>query len=431
MREIVMRRERSCLQHLVVLGVVLAAVASSGFAQDEPEPVEVEVTLRGGQEFTADLIRAEPNAIILRRGDEEQSHPVKDIHPWALFEIRLLAMGFKNPRIFVEYGRQELNWYDDTHEAEKWFKRALDRDEGLQDLVQTARDNPQKPVDINPDAATEDQKFRQSDPEVDQAILELTDGWHELIKDKINKNCVKVETEHFLIFTTWKKADHKALGKVCEKLYSRLCKEFDISKKSNIWTPKLPIYVFWTEREFDRFNVICGLRPRGIRAGGYCWSRLGVTYVVLNQVKYSGASKKESQMWFFEVLVHETTHAFNTRYLTNIRPPRWFDEGTAELMAAELVPGCYADRWWRSATRYVRDGSVSIEHNFDRFRGGRLDYAVMQSIVRFMMFKKKKQFITFYKLCKQGMDQYEALEEAYGWSYTELVDHWLSASRKM
>lgn len=423
--------------HKFVWGLAAAAMVLSLIGlgargqQAEPEPVEVEVTMRDGKEFTADLVKVEEAQVTFKLRGKEVIHPIEDIHPWSVFEIRSLAMGFDNPRIFVEYGRQELNWYEDEEEAEMWFKRALDRDKSLHKLVKVIRSNPEKPVDVNPDAEVEGQKFRQSHPDAEAAILELVDGWHEVIKEKVKSECAKIETDHFLIYTTWDKRDHRALAKVCEKLYSRLCKEFDINRKHNIWSPKLPIYVFWTEREFNRFNVNCLLRPSGIRAGGYCWSRMGVTFVVLNQVKYSQLTKAEAQQWFFELLVHETTHAFNARYLSDIKLPTWYNEGIAELMAAELVPGCRADKWWRSATRYVRDGSVDIETNFDRFRGSRLDYAVMQSLVRYMMFKKKKEFITFYKLLKDGMDQDDALKEAYGVTRQELVDKWLHAARAM
>ena len=414
---------------MALLGLCPAAAVADPGDDDLPE---LDIVLLNGSRLTANVVSAGENSAILSVRGTRKTYPASELHPWSLFEIRRLEQAKANPRMYVEYGRQELDQeFPEPEEADEWFERAVAIDAELQALVDQVKDNPAAPVDTNPDDAVEGQKFRQSDPVLTAAIEELSEGWFELIKKKVDRNCARVETDHFVIYTTWKKADHKALGRVCEKLYERLCKEFDIPADAMIWSSKLPVFVFWTEREFGLF-VEHGLtfpgRSRMLQAGGFCYTSMGATYVVLNEVKDVGRSKKEAQMWFYEVLVHETTHAFNARYLSDIRLPTWFNEGIAEFMAADLVPGCRADKYWRKATRYVRERHINVSDNFERFQGGG-HYFVVQSLVRFMAHKKKSEFIAFYKLLKEGKDQETALLEAYGWDLDDLLEKWERAAR--
>ena len=417
---------------MVVAWAMLAGAADAQMRRERDEDKEVSLALMNGNLVEGDFVRADEKEVVIKVNGVDRVVKVEDAHPTDLFDFRVWVIARDNPRIFIEYGRRLLTGrFADKAMADDWFRKALAVDKSLQTLIDEVRQNPDRPVDVNPHAKVEGQKFRQSDPEMEKAVLEVSEGWYRLITQRVNKTCARVETEHFLIYTTWKKADHKTLGKQLEKLYSTLCGKFDIPKDKNIWTPKMPIYCFWQRTEFERFYVEAYDRASP-PAAGLCGHRLSFTYVILNQMRHPGRSVAQDRQWFYEVLVHETTHAFNNRYLSDIHLPTWFNEGIAEYMAASLVPGCMADGDWRVATRYVRDGLVDVSHNFERFGNSRLDYAVVQSMVRYMLHKKNKtKFIAFYKLLKAGKSQKEALHEAYGWDEAELIDRWMKASRRM
>jgi len=403
-------------------------------AADNPDTdklIPVDIKLLNGTMHKGKLLNVTETDVHVLVDDAPRTFAIADIHPWSLYWVRRMAIARNNPRVFVEFGRIYLE-HEDPEEADEWFDRALAVDETMDALVSQARQDPAAPIDVNPDAEVEGKKYRETDPAVEAAGTELADGWHKLILDRISKKCERIETPHFIIYSTYKKQDNKTLPRILEKLYAALCRQFTVPRGQNIWSPKLPIFAFWRKSEYGTF-IMEGMtspnRARLLNAGGLCGSQMGLTYVILNEVNLEGASQAEAVKWFCEVLVHETTHAFNSRYLSDIRLPMWFDEGIAEYMAAELVPGCRADKWWRSATRYVRTGRVDVRDNLERFGGSYLDYATMQSLVRYMMARKGKQFVKFYELLKAGKSQSDALKEAYGWDEDELIDRWLRSAK--
>ncbi|MHC4562620.1 MAG: peptidase MA family metallohydrolase [Planctomycetota bacterium] len=407
---------------------------SAGDKADKDDALTVEVTLLTKTVVEGDLVMADDKEVVLTVGGAQRTIPIEEIHPLSLFYLRREILARDNPRIFVEWGRQFLDLpYPREESAQYWFDKALAIDPTMISLVEQARKDPATPIKPDPNVEMEVGKHQPSSPEVEKATLELAEGWHQFILKNVNKKVHLIETEHFLVYSTWDKDNDRGLAKCVEKLYKALCKQFTVPKGTNIWCPKLPIYAFWRERDYKEFvmkGFLSSHRYQLTRAGGFCFTELGTAYVVLNYVNIPGESKETSREWFYELLVHETTHAFNGRYLSDVHLPTWYNEGIAEYMAATLVPRSRAARWWKLGTRYLLDERIDVAANFEQFRGSMADYLGMQSMVRYMMHgKKKKKFIQFYKLLKAGKSQEDALMEAYGWDFDDLEEKWRRAAR--
>ena len=292
-----------------------------------------------------------------------------------------------------------------------------------------------------PDAVVAEDEPKPTTPSEADLVAKLHEQAGKLVEAQVERWLVKckpfapqmhlVETDHFLICSAWKPVDDEALGKVCEKLYDKLCESFDLTADAVIWPTKLPVVVFWSENQFIRFCQEVDHPNLGDlkQVGGYCGSTLpGMPYVVLNGVNRTVTSDASPKTRFFALLVHETTHAFNAAYL-GINPlPSWFNEGIAEYLSADLVPGCSAGMRWGQATTRAISERTDISPMFDRkqiIATRDLDeYGLAQSVVRFMHAGDRKAFIKFYGLLKQGKMQEAAIVEAYQFDLDGLVERW-------
>ena len=266
-------------------------------------------------------------------------------------------------------------------------------------------------------------KFMPVTKEEIQANRKLAQDWADKAKQTVVKSMHLIETDHFLIYSAWSRSNDAALKRICEKLYSALCKQFAIPRRQNIWAGKCPIYVFWEREHYLKFCKDvdgAGKRsPRLLGAAGYSSQRGSFTYVVLNRVR--------SKQWFYELLVHESTHAFLARYLTNRHVIAWVNEGLAEYMAATLVPRSYASRKYVSATKEAVKNKRSVAHVFKNVTLNAFDYGIAQSFVRYLIHRNRKAFIRFVGLLKQGRSDEQALQEAYGLSREQFLKAWWRA----
>ncbi len=228
-----------------------------------------------------------------------------------------------------------------------------------------------------------------------------------------------LETPHFLIFTEWGRRDDKALADICEKMYRAMCRQFNIPAKQNIWAGKCPIYVFRKNDHYVRFTKALGKAEFAAAAGFQYHQEDGFGYIVMNR---AGTRRR-----FYEVLVHEATHAFIGRYLTNLPVPRWVNEGLAEYMAAMLVPGCQATKTYKKTSREAVKEQRDVGHIFHEVGLNRSDYDIAQSLVRFLIARDRKAFIRFIRFLKEGKGQHEALKDAFNLTAPQLLDAWRQA----
>ena len=210
------------------------------------------------------------------------------------------------------------------------------------------------------------------------------------------------------------------MSDITEKLYTALCAQFDIPAGQNIWAGKCGLYVFWEADHFKKFAHDVDENGPMTGASAYCAFRGdGFCYIVL------GPARRKD--WFYEMLVHESTHAFLGRYLTNHNLPTWVHEGLADYMAATLVPGAWANQKLAEASRQVVRERLDVTHVFKEVGTNSFDYGVAQGLTRFLIARDRKGYIRFITLMKEGTSEDDALKEAFSLTHETLVRDWLKS----
>ncbi len=363
---------------------------------------------------------------LVNRGGQQSTVAIADISPFSLFIARTALMVDRNVYTSLEMLRRKLNIPEGDHDQAKGeLDKILKSRPDLADVIEAIVDDPSDAI-VHPDMGW--------------IIREFADRSLALVEDRINDEVRLIESDHFIIITTWPKANDKGLKRSCEKLYDELIDQFKLDRGDVVWAGKLPVLCFWDETEFADFVVATMPMPPGkkaidtdklSKAGGFCMSYGGLTCVVLNRVQYDGASAAQARQWFYEVLTHETVHAFNKLYTSSVSLPDWLNEGIAEYMAGTLVTGSYASARWLRATRTVIARDINVNYNFEKFGGKLVDYGVCQSFVRYMVSSRSRRenFVEFYSLLKSGVSQEDAMQQAFGWTLDEFQRRWRAAAK--
>lgn len=258
--------------------------------------------------------------------------------------------------------------------------------------------------------------------------------WAERTRQTISSSMHRIETEHFLIFSAWHRTNDRALAQVCEQMYAKLRTQFRIPASQPAWPGQLPVYIFWNRSEFDRFTTeidktdVRSSEQR--RVNGYHATRGPFAYIVINGVSEPGDAPNEATQRFYEVLVHEGTHAFMSGFINRRPIARWADEGVAEFMAALLVPGCEANSKQLESTREAllyRAGDVPKLFGKTDLSG--FDYGIAHSLVRYLIQNDSRAFVRFIEQMKKGQNDEAALKKTYGVTREELLQRWLAHHR--
>jgi hypothetical protein len=258
--------------------------------------------------------------------------------------------------------------------------------------------------------------------------MEKANRWGKQMK-KIAPETHTIETEHFIIYSSWSRSNDKKLASIYEKLYRTLCKQFTIPKEHNIWIGKFPVFAFWKRHDFANFceEVLDIPASTTDRAAGFMGQREEYRFVVLGPVKENRMSKTEARNWFFELLVIESTHAFLSRYISSKHVASWLNEGIAETITADLLPKSRAAIYIKKNHRYLKGVRNDDLMEFLEARNIPLSapaYATAQSLVRFLVKTSKKKFIKMIKEIKSGRTDSETLKSAYGMTYESLLRKW-------
>ncbi len=243
----------------------------------------------------------------------------------------------------------------------------------------------------------------------------------------------RVETEHFVIYTSWPKSDIPALKNIYPRIYAKLCEQFGVLPQEHIWVGKLPVYSFWTEEEYAKFIASCkhtNRSPHLIKAAGFFGVSGSFRYMVLApMVRSKQTSRAKAQARFFDVLAHETSHAFLSRFITEIDIPNWIDEGIAETITATLFPQGNTGYKMKIGHRAIQQSAINLKsvEIMTRMRNIPLDshyYGISQSLVRYMILNDADKFIQLVVDIKNGKSETDALKDAYGVTKIELINSW-------
>ena len=415
-------------RRLALLSMVICGWTASAAWCQAPPAWTLKAYLSTGQEIEGTIYRSGDRDITVRTGRRRGSVPVANLVTWSIeppadADAPWAKLTGAERDVAVGGGALKKRW---PAVAELHFRRAMEADGAVKEKVaQAYTDARQKPPAGLLDGEAPQPSYPKATVEQIRANVAKSAELGEKMKEIAPKTHL-VETEHFWIYSEWPKSDDRALAAVYEKLYKALCKQFDIPADENIWVGKLPVFAFWEKAHYDTFSVSVIKHERGTMAAGYAGHRGPFSFVVLGPVK-GGRSKSRAINWFFELLCHESTHAFVSRYQTMRSIPNWLNEGIAETMSSSLLKKTAAEYRLKMAHKMIKAKQVPDVAQIFTAEHIPLEgpyYGAAQSVVRYLIATDRKKFIALVQAIKNGTAAEQALQDNYGMDYAQLYRNW-------
>ncbi|MBI1312571.1 hypothetical protein GC176_14860 [bacterium] len=224
-----------------------------------------------------------------------------------------------------------------------------------------------------------------------------------------------IESRYYLILTDIPDADAQQYLGYLDTLYDEMCKAFGIPLGSNIWCGKCIVVAFQNRPDFIRFELeMMKNQQNPQQAGGICHGT-GTGRVVISLFKGSFTAR------FATVLVHETSHGFVSRFLSDIRIPSWLNEGMAVWIAGFIVKD--DDTLQKSQRKSI--AAIRQQQTLTGFfEANQIDgdyYGCGSALVDLLIRKDEKKFREFFVDLKKGYPQENALQRAYDLSFDDLA----------
>ena len=407
--------------------VLLFCVSGSWAAAPVPPIKQFTGTCSAGQEVAGPVIKTGAGSVTVRNGKKSQKVYTINLLEWSmeLSDEQKEAIKDKSDTeraIVIGESLLKKKW---RSLAELQFRKAFAADPGCKDAILKAY----KTCRAKPPKDLFDPIERRYSRQRIENVKSNTKTHRELGKkmQAISANTHPIETDHFVIYSDWSKKDDRRLAQIYEKLYGALCKQFAIGPEENIWIGKLPVFAFWKKDPYVKFSQSALGVDIAAKAAGFQGRRGSFSYVCLGPV--DSKNKAQAISWFYQLLCHETAHAFIGRYITDRHLISWLNEGIAETMASQLVPkGKQTKYKLTTAHKKVKGGWLPREDDMFGPQNIPLEgayYGCAQSMARYLIAKDRKKFIQLITLIKNGTDPKEAMKEAYGYSsYAAFLKQW-------
>lgn len=226
-----------------------------------------------------------------------------------------------------------------------------------------------------------------------------------------------IETHEFLVATDILPEQVAPFVASLDSMHDFLCTLYGIPQGEPVWKGKCLVFAFTREDDFLAFEGrFMQTQPQGVH--GLCHQRSDGRVVM-------ACFRGNDPAAFAHMLVHETSHGFNHRWLSPARIPSWLNEGLAEWVGSQVVPGSGQIRAKEAAAfEAMRAGGRVGENFFDDERESRiapLQYGVASSLVRFLVSRDRKRFAQFVQMVKEGDSAEEALAATYRATLDELL----------
>jgi len=125
---------------------------------------------------------------------------------------------------------------------------------------------------------------------------------------------------------------------------------------------------------------------------------------------------------FAHMLVHETSHGFNHRWMSPQRLPNWLNEGIAEWVGARIVRNCDAVPLKEArAAAFMRSSGGVGRAFFTADNIGPEQYGIASGLVRFLINRDAQAFAAFVRSVKEGQAVEAGFEAAFGGSLDDLL----------
>jgi len=223
------------------------------------------------------------------------------------------------------------------------------------------------------------------------------------------------ETHEFIFVTDIAAAEIAPYVKSLDSMHDVLCDLYGIPRGEPVWKGKCLVVAFRDEGDFQAFEArfMRADIPRGVH--GLCHqSSTGRVVMACHRGDDADA--------FAHMLVHETSHGFNHRWLSPQRIPNWLNEGLAEWVGTQVVPRSLQVPAKEAEARAFMQQTRSLGPGFLTAANIQpVQYGIASQLVRFLVVRDRKKFAEFVAGIKEGMTAEESLEAAFKGSLADLI----------
>jgi hypothetical protein len=222
------------------------------------------------------------------------------------------------------------------------------------------------------------------------------------------------ETHEFIVATDIPPAQMAPYVAGLDRMYDFLCDLYGIPRGEPVWRGKCLVVAFLDEADFLAFEArFMKVQSRGVH--GLCHQRS-------DGVVITACHRGDDAPAFAHMLVHETSHGFNHRWMSPARLPNWLNEGIAEWVGTKVVPGCNQVALKEAqAAEYMKARGDVGPGFFAADNIAAVQYGIASGLVRFMATGDVRKFAAFVRAVKEGTPEEEALRQAFGGSLDELL----------
>ncbi|MEI7780902.1 MAG: hypothetical protein WCJ18_03125, partial [Planctomycetota bacterium] len=225
------------------------------------------------------------------------------------------------------------------------------------------------------------------------------------------------QTHEFIVATDIPAAQMAPYLASLDAMHDFLCDLYGIPRGEPVWMGKCLVIAFLAEDDFRAFEGrFMGGAPAGVH--GLCHQRSDGRVVM-------ACHRGDDAAAFAHMLVHETSHGFNHRWLSPARLPSWLNEGIAEWVGAQVVPACRQVSLKEArAVEFMKAGGSVGPGFFAAGPDAHIDavqYGVASGLVKFLVARDRKQFAAFVQGVKEGQTLAASLQQSFRATLDDLV----------
>ena len=222
------------------------------------------------------------------------------------------------------------------------------------------------------------------------------------------------ETHEFIVASDIPPAELRPYLASLDTMHDLLCDLYGIPRGEPVWKGKCLVIAFRDLAAFKAFEQRFMNTVVPERTHGLCHQSSDGRVVM--------ACHRGSADAFAHMLVHETSHGFNHRWLSPQRLPNWLNEGLAELIGTQVAPRSRQVPLKEAEARAFMQSSGSLGPNF--FTAEHIQpvqYGIASQLVRFLVTRDRGKFAEFVRGIKEGQTAEESFRAAFHASLAELV----------
>lgn len=224
-----------------------------------------------------------------------------------------------------------------------------------------------------------------------------------------------METHEFIVATDFPPAVIKPYVANLDAMHDFLCNLYGIPRGQPVWFGKCLVFAFQKEADFEAYEARFQKATVKTRQAGVCHKSHDGGVVMACRMTTDPAD-------FGHLLVHETSHGFNFRWVSPVQIPSWLNEGIAEWVGAQVVPQCTVVPVSEAKARAMMQRTGTLGRDFwTRYPIEFDQYGVASQLVRFLIATDSEKFCEFVRGIKEGMKPEESLKAAFKGSTEDLV----------